>query len=150
MHYESRPLDQELVYSQVTASRAKIGFFGSQSANFERGSPMREMTRVGVDLAKRVIQVHAVDVAWRRISERALTHDRFVLWCAQLLKVCLVAMESSSSTHHWARHLVALGLDAHIMVVHRWTSFPSRPLTNKASCDRASGGAFRQPARRLH
>jgi transposase len=28
---------------------------------------------------------------------------------------CVVAMEASSSAHHWARKLIALGLDARIM-----------------------------------
>jgi hypothetical protein len=52
--YEGTP------HFRVTASSAKIGF-GSQSVTFRRRSPMSEITRVGVDLAKNVIQVHAVD-----------------------------------------------------------------------------------------
>ena len=38
--------------------------------------------------------------------------DRFIEWCARLPAGCVVAMEASSSAHHWARKLVALGLDA--------------------------------------
>ena len=45
---------------------------------------MSEITRVGVDLAKQVIQVHAVDAAGRRVIARALPRDKFVAWCAQL------------------------------------------------------------------
>jgi hypothetical protein len=40
------------------------------------------ITRVGVDLAKRVIQVHAVDAAGRVVTSRALPRDKFVVWCA--------------------------------------------------------------------
>ena len=36
----------------------------------------------------------------------------------QLPAGCLVAMEASSSAHHWARKLVALGLDAGIIAAH--------------------------------
>ena len=79
---------------------------------------MSEITRVGVDLAKQVIQVHAVDAAGRRVVTRALPRDKFVAWCAQLPPGCMVAMEASSSAHHWARRLVALGLDARIMAAH--------------------------------
>ena len=59
-----------------------------------------EAVRVGVDLAKRVIQVHAVDGAGNVVSARALPRDRFIAWCAQLPAGCIVAMETSSSSHH--------------------------------------------------
>ncbi len=74
--------------------------------------------RVGVDLAKRVIQVHAVDGAGRRVVGRALKREQFMAWCAQLPKGCLVAMEACSSAHHWARKLRALGLDARLIAAN--------------------------------
>src|ERR1019366_4029000 len=85
----------------------------------EKGKPMGEITRgaivrVGADLARRVIQVHAVDGAGRRVVGRALKRDQFLAWCAQLPAGCLVAMvamEACSSAHHWARKLRLLGLD---------------------------------------
>ncbi len=43
-----------------------------------------EIARVGVDLAKRVIQVHAVDAAGRVLAAKALARDKFMDWCAQL------------------------------------------------------------------
>jgi len=79
---------------------------------------MSEITRVGVDLAKRVIQVHAVNAQEQRVSARALSRDKFLPWCAQLPAGCLIAMEASSSAHHWARKLIALGLDARIIAAH--------------------------------
>jgi transposase len=45
---------------------------GSQSKTFERGSPMSKITRVGVDLAKSVIQVHAVDAGGKLVTNRQL------------------------------------------------------------------------------
>ena len=76
---------------------------------------MNEITRVGVDLAKHVIQVFAVNAADMRVTGRALPRAKFLAWCARLPAGCLVAMEASSSAHHWARKLVALGLDARII-----------------------------------
>jgi len=73
------------------------------------------IARVGVDLAKQVIQVHAVDVAGRRVVARAIKRDQFLVWCAQLPPGCLVAMEACSSAHHWARKLRAMGLDARLI-----------------------------------
>ena len=79
---------------------------------------MAEITRVGVDLAKNVIQVHGVDGAGKVVTNRPLPRDKFMAWCAQLPAGCLIAMEASSSAHHWARKLVALGLDARIIAAH--------------------------------
>lgn len=79
---------------------------------------MSEITRVGVDLAKNVIQVHAVDSVGKLVTNRALARDKFMAWCAQLPALCLIAMEASSGAHHWARKLVALGLDARIIAAH--------------------------------
>jgi len=76
------------------------------------------IARVGADLAKRVIQVHAVDVAGRRMVARALKRDQFIAWCAQLPPGCLVAMEACSSGHHWARKLQAMGIDARLIAAN--------------------------------
>lgn len=84
---------------------------------------MQEITRVGVDLAKRVIQVLAVNAAGLRVTGRALAREKFLPWCAQLPPGCLVAMEASSSAHHWARKLIAMGLDARIIAAHLVTPY---------------------------
>ena len=76
------------------------------------------IARVGVDLAKLLIQVHAVDAAGRRVVARALKRDQFIAWCMQLPAGCLVAMEACSSAHHWARKLRALGLDARLIAAN--------------------------------
>lgn len=79
---------------------------------------MSEITRVGVDLAKRVLQVHAVDASGKVVTNRALGRDKFIDWCSHLPAGCLIAMEASSGAHHWARKLVCLGLDARIIAAH--------------------------------
>ena len=53
--------------------------------------------RVGVDLSKRVIQVHAVGADGRVLTNRALSREKFLPWCAQLPTGCMVVMEVSSS-----------------------------------------------------
>ena len=79
---------------------------------------MSEITRVGVDLAKQVIQVHAVDAAGKVVTNRALTRNKFLAWCAHLPPGCLVAMEACSGSHHWARELLSMSLDARIIAAH--------------------------------
>jgi transposase len=63
----------------------------------------RGIVRVGVDLAKRVIQVHAVDAAGRVVMARAMAREKFVSWCAQLPAGCAIAMEACSGAHRCAR-----------------------------------------------
>jgi transposase len=77
-----------------------------------------EIVRVGVDLAKRVIQVHAVDATDRVVVAKALARDKFGTWCAQLPPGCLVAMEACGGAHHWARKLKSLGFDARLIAGH--------------------------------
>jgi transposase len=79
---------------------------------------MSEITRVGVDLAKTVIQVHAVDAAGKLVTNRQLSRDKFLPWCAQLPVGCVVAMEGCAGAHHWTRKLIALGLNARIIAAH--------------------------------
>ena len=50
---------------------------------------MSEITRVGTDLAKNVIQIHAVDVLGKVVSNRPLARDKFMAWCAQLPAGCI-------------------------------------------------------------
>ena len=76
---------------------------------------MNAIIRVGVDLAKRVIQVHAVDGSGRVVTNRALPRARFLVWCAQLPAGCVIAMEASAGEHHWSRKLRALGLKPRII-----------------------------------
>ena len=73
------------------------------------------IVRVGVDLAKNVIQVHAVDRAGLRVTARAIKRDQFLAECAQLPPGCTVAMEACNGAHAWARRLRAMGLDARLI-----------------------------------
>ncbi len=109
---------------------------------------MSEITRVGVDLAKRVIQVHAVDSAGRRIVARALRREQFMAWCAQLPAGCVVAMEACSGAHHWARKLRALGLDARLIAAHFVT--PYRMEGKAGKNDMTDAAAICEAASRPH
>ena len=108
------------------------------------------IARVGVDLAKRVIQVHAVDAAGRRVVSRALKRDQFIAWCVQLPAGCLVAMEACSSAHHWARKLRSLGLDARLIAANLVSPYRMQGKSGKndandaaAICEAASRPSMR-------
>ena len=54
------------------------------------------VTRVGLDLAKRVFQVHAVDARGEIVVVRKLTRSQLIPFFAEL-PPCVVAMEACSS-----------------------------------------------------
>lgn len=99
---------------------------------------MSKITQVGVDLAKRVLQVHAVDCSGQRVTSRALSRDKFLPWCAQLPAGCMLAMEASSSAHHWARRLRAMGLDARIIAAHLVAPYRLQGKTGKNDANDAA------------
>ena len=72
------------------------------------------VTRVGLDLAKKVFQVHAVDAKGEIVVARKLTRGRLVAFFAGLPS-CVVAMEACSSAHHWGRALLGLGHEVRLI-----------------------------------
>jgi transposase len=69
---------------------------------------LSSVTRVGLDLAKSVFQVHAVDAAGNEIDKRAIRRAKLIDYFAALPPVT-IGMEACSSAHHWARAFEALG-----------------------------------------
>jgi hypothetical protein len=58
------------------------------------------VTRVGLDLAKNVFQVHAVDLRGEVVVAHKVRRGGLLEFFARLAP-CLVAMEACSSAHHW-------------------------------------------------
>jgi transposase len=69
---------------------------------------MTEITTVGVDLSKEVIAACAADSRVRTGYFKKLGFAGFAQWAANL-PPCVIGMEASSSTHHWARFLAQHG-----------------------------------------
>ena len=65
---------------------------------------MQTITTIGLDIAKSVFQVHAVDAAGEVVIRRQLKR-RSVLAFFQKLSPCLVGIEACASSHHWSREL---------------------------------------------
>jgi transposase len=64
--------------------------------------------RVALDLAKNLIQVHAVDSTGRPVVRKSLRRTQLLPFFRGLPS-CEVGMEACASAHHWARHLQAMG-----------------------------------------
>jgi transposase len=63
---------------------------------------------IGIDLAKKVFQVHAVDCSGKVVIRRAVKRRELVPFAAKL-PACVIGMEACATAHHWARELMRLG-----------------------------------------
>jgi transposase len=73
-----------------------------------------KITTVGIDLAKNVFQIHAVDEHGKVILKKQVKRDK-VAECFINLPACLVGMEACGSAHHWARKLESFGHTVRLM-----------------------------------
>ncbi len=106
------------------------------------------VARVGVDLSKHVLQVHAVDRGGHRVLARPMSPERFLAWCKDLPAGCLVAMEACGGAHHLARRLALLGLDARLIAGHFVT--PYRMAGKSGKNDANDAAAICEAAARPH
>ena len=75
---------------------------------------LNSVTTVGLDLAKHVFQIHAVDADGKIVIAKSLRR-KDVLSFFDALPSCVIGLEACGSAHHWARELVKLGHDARLM-----------------------------------
>lgn len=66
------------------------------------------ITRIGIDLAKQIFQIHGVDKQGEVVLKKQLRRSQ-VLSFFEKLKPCLVGMEACSSSHYWGRELQQRG-----------------------------------------
>lgn len=71
-------------------------------------------TVVGVDIAKRVFQLHWIDMETGEIVSQQLKREKFLEHFANRAS-CLIGMEACGGAQHWARQLVAMGHQVKLM-----------------------------------
>ena len=69
---------------------------------------------VGVDIAKRVFQLHWIDMETGEIVRLQLKREKFLEHFANRVP-CLIGMEACGGAQHWARQLVAMGHQVKLM-----------------------------------
>lgn len=67
-----------------------------------------KITTVGIDLAKNMFQIHAVNEHGKTVLKKQLKRDQVAEFFVNL-PTCLIGMEACGSAHHWARKLTAFG-----------------------------------------
>ncbi|MDA8118962.1 MAG: IS110 family transposase [Gammaproteobacteria bacterium] len=73
-----------------------------------------KITRVGLDIAKQVFEVHGVNEHGVAKLHKTLPRAKVLEYFAQL-PPCLIGMEACDGAHYWARELAALGHTVRLM-----------------------------------
>jgi transposase len=77
-------------------------------------SNLSSVTQVGLDLAKNVFQIHAIDALGAVIVAKPVRRGQLLKFFSAL-PACVVGMEACSSAHHWARQLIGLGFSVKLI-----------------------------------
>jgi transposase len=73
-----------------------------------------EVTILGLDIAKRVFQLHGVDIAGKAVLRRKLQRAE-VLAFFKALPPCLVGIEACGTAHYWTREIRGVGHEVRLM-----------------------------------
>ena len=75
---------------------------------------MREITAIGLDIAKNVFQVHGVDADGQVVLRKPLRRSQMQMFF-ETLSPCRIGMEACATAHHWARTLMDAGHDVRLI-----------------------------------
>jgi transposase len=93
-----------------------------------------ELTTIGIDLAKNVIQVHGADVRGKTVLKKQLKRAQVLPFFANL-KACRIGMEACGGAHHWARKLAGLGHTVHLIAPQFVKPFVKRNKNDAADAE---------------
>jgi transposase len=101
------------------------------------------ITMIGLDTAKSVFQVHAVDAAGNAVLRRKIRRDDLIAFFEKQ-EATTVVMEACGASHHWGRTLAALGHDVKLIAPEAVKSFVKKGKKNDAADAAAICTAARQ------
>jgi len=83
---------------------------------------MQDVTLIGIDTAKNIFHLHAVNKHGKEIYQRKLTRCKLLDFLAQQ-PICTIAIESCSGSYYWARSFKKLGHSVKIISARHVNKF---------------------------
>jgi len=93
-----------------------------------------QVSTIGLDLAKSVLQVHGVNAAGEVVVRKALRRSQVLGFFAGL-PACTVGMEACGTAHYWARELAKLGHRVRLMPPSYVKAYVKRGKTDAADAE---------------
>ena len=87
---------------------------------------MSNFSRVGIDLAKKIFHITAVDESGAVVERKRLRRAGLQSYLTMLPQGCVVAMEACGSAHHWGRLASRLGHQVLLMSPHKAAAYMHR------------------------
>ena len=106
-----------------------------------------QITTIGLDIAKNVYQVHAIDAAEKVVVRKQLRRSQ-VLGFFKALPPCLIGLEACATAHYWARELTKLGHQVRLMPAKDVKAYVKRNKNDAADAE-AICEAVRRPTMRF-
>ncbi|MBC8740947.1 transposase, partial [Paraburkholderia sp. UCT31] len=76
-----------------------------------------EIDLLGIDLAKRVFQLHGADARGRAVYRNKVSRTALIE-TVRALRPQMIAMEACGSAHHWARRFQEAGIEVRLISPH--------------------------------
>ena len=95
---------------------------------------MTRITTIGLDLAKKVFQVHGVGANGEVLVKRKLKRKEVLAYFAKL-PACVVGMEACGSAHYWAREIGKLGHTVKLMPAKYVKAYVKRGKTDAGDAE---------------
>ncbi len=92
---------------------------------------MTQITTLGLDLGKRVFQVHGVDVAGQIVLQQKLQRGQVAHFFSHLAP-CLVGIEVCATAHYWARLIATYGHQVRLLPLAYVKPYVRRSKTDAA------------------
>jgi len=102
------------------------------------------VTTIGFDIAKGVVQVHGVDACGQVTARKRLSRAGALAFFERL-QPCLVGLEACGGAHYWARELKRLGHEARLIAPHY-----VKPYVKRSKTDAADAAAICEAVSRPH
>ncbi|MCG5487438.1 MAG: IS110 family transposase [Sinorhizobium meliloti] len=103
---------------------------------------MKEVTIIGVDLAKHVFQVHGATADGSVVLRKKLSRSRFRRFMAEQ-PTCVVAMEACATAHYWSRQMAEIGHDVRLIAPIYVKPFVKRQKNDAADAEAIVEAALR-------
>jgi transposase len=103
---------------------------------------MSDITTVGLDLAKNVLQVYGADGADQAVLRKKLCRTQVLAFFSQLPR-CVVAIEACGGPHFWGREIGKLGHEVRIIPPAYVRPFVKRKKNDAADAEAICEAAVR-------